>query len=181
MQGGHCSDGFHGIRVDNGNIAEAMINGRISNEAKIVIVDNDFPQCLWSRYFIKEQWYTVKELVFCQENMSSMLMEKNGKESSMKRTKHIWLQYLFIKYRIKKRACDWNTSPQEKHLHIYSPDHCKEKHSGDSRKLYKEYLISPRMKTWAAQEPCTRSPNSSVLDRTTNRHTKHPPQGWDFV
>ena len=55
MQGGHCSDGFHGIRVDNGNIAEEMINERISTEAKIVIVDNDFPQCLWSRYFIKEQ------------------------------------------------------------------------------------------------------------------------------
>jgi hypothetical protein len=32
--------------------------------------------------------------------MSAMLMETNGKESSRKRTKHINVRYVFIKYRV---------------------------------------------------------------------------------
>ena len=56
---------------------------------KILGAYNAFPQFLWSGYFIKGQGYAVDYLEFHQDNMSSMLMENNGKESSTKRTKHI--------------------------------------------------------------------------------------------
>ena len=65
------------------------INGRSSTEAKIVGADDALPQCLWSRYFVEGQEYTVKAIECHQDNMSAMLMENHGKESSKKRTKHI--------------------------------------------------------------------------------------------
>ena len=89
LQGTHWSDDVHGISVNNGAIAEQTINGRSSTETKIVGADDALPQCLWSRYFIKGQGYAMEELEFHQDNMSAMLMEKNGKESSTKQTNHI--------------------------------------------------------------------------------------------
>ena len=65
------------------------INGRGSTECEIVGADDALPQCLWSRYFIKGQGYAMEELEFHQDNMSAMLMEKNGKESSTKQTNNI--------------------------------------------------------------------------------------------
>ena len=44
----------------------------------------------------------MEELKLHQDNMSDMLTEKNGKQSSTKRTNHIRVQYLFIKNRIEK-------------------------------------------------------------------------------
>ena len=35
-----------------------------------------------------------------QNNLSAMLLETNGKESSTKKTKHIQVWYLFIKYQV---------------------------------------------------------------------------------
>ena len=59
---------------------------------------NTFLKCLWARCFVEEQGYAVGELKFHQDNIISMLIENNGKESSMKQTNHILVQYLFIKY-----------------------------------------------------------------------------------
>jgi hypothetical protein len=41
--------------------------------------------------------YTVKQNVIYQDNKSSIILEKNGKASSSKRTKHINMRYFFIK------------------------------------------------------------------------------------
>ena len=81
---------MHGIRVENGAIAEGKINGGGgSTKAEIVGSDNALQQCLWLRYFIERQGYAVVEIKFRQDKMSAMLTENNCKESSMKRTKHI--------------------------------------------------------------------------------------------
>jgi hypothetical protein len=45
---------------------------------------------------MKAQGYGVKDNVLFQNNKSSILLEKNGKASSSKRTKHINIRYLFI-------------------------------------------------------------------------------------
>ena len=57
------------------------INGKISTEAEMVIEDNDLPKCLWLIYFIEGQVYVVEELQFHQDNISDILMGKNGKYS----------------------------------------------------------------------------------------------------
>jgi hypothetical protein len=50
----------------------------------------------WTRYFMKAQGYGVKDNVLFQDNKSSILLEKNGKASSSKRTKHINIRCFFI-------------------------------------------------------------------------------------
>ena len=41
--------------------------------------------------------YTIVEYIVFQDNMSAMLLEKNGRVSSSKRTKHIKAKYFLIK------------------------------------------------------------------------------------
>jgi hypothetical protein len=55
---------------------------------------------LWTRYFVEGQGYGVKASILNQDNLSAILLEKNGGASSIKRTKHINVRYFFIKDRI---------------------------------------------------------------------------------
>ena len=54
------------------------------------------PQILWTRYFLEAQGYGVKDLIIFQDNQSAVLLEKNGKASSSKRTCHINTRYFFV-------------------------------------------------------------------------------------
>ena len=47
--------------------------------------------------FIECQGYNVDEYIVFQDNMSSLLLEKNGRMTSSKRTKHIKAKYFLIK------------------------------------------------------------------------------------
>jgi hypothetical protein len=51
---------------------------------------------------MKAQGYGVKDNVLFQDNKGSILLEKNGKASSSKRTKHINIRYFFITACVKK-------------------------------------------------------------------------------
>jgi hypothetical protein len=51
---------------------------------------------------MEAQDYRVNRNIAYQDNMSSMLLEKNGKASSSKRTKHINIRYFFVTDRINK-------------------------------------------------------------------------------
>jgi hypothetical protein len=51
---------------------------------------------------MKAQGYGVKDNVLFQDNKSSILLEKNGKALSRKRTKHINILYFFITDRVSK-------------------------------------------------------------------------------
>jgi hypothetical protein len=72
------------------------LNTRSSTESEIVSVDDCMPAVCWTRYFMQAQDYEVNGNVAYQDNMSSMLLEKNGKASSSKRTKHINIRYFFV-------------------------------------------------------------------------------------
>jgi hypothetical protein len=50
---------------------------------------------------MKAQGYATKDKVLLQDNKSSIILEKNGKASSSKRTKHINIRYFFITDRVK--------------------------------------------------------------------------------
>jgi hypothetical protein len=60
------------------------------------------PAICWTRYFMKTQGYGVKDNVLFQDNNNSILLEKNEKASSSKRTKHINIRYFFITDRVSK-------------------------------------------------------------------------------
>jgi hypothetical protein len=57
---------------------------------------------LWTWYFLKAQGYNVTDNIVFQDNKSSILLERNGKMSSSKCTKHINVRYFFITDRISK-------------------------------------------------------------------------------
>jgi hypothetical protein len=58
---------------------------------------------------MEAQGYKIEDNVLHQDNKSSILLEKNGKASSSKRTKHINIRYFFVTDRINKGelSVDW--------------------------------------------------------------------------
>jgi hypothetical protein len=76
------------------------LNTKSSTECELVGVDDASPQMLWTRYFIEGQGYGVDASILKQDNLSAILLEKNGRASSSKRTKHINVLYFFIRDRI---------------------------------------------------------------------------------
>ena len=77
------------------------LNTRSSTESELVGVDDMMPLVLWTRYFLKSQGHKVSDNILYQDNKSAILLEKNGKSSSSKRTKHINVRYFFVTNRIK--------------------------------------------------------------------------------
>ena len=57
---------------------------------------------IWTQYFLEAQGYAVKDSIVYQDNQSAMLMEKNGRASSGKQTRHINIRYFFVTDRIAK-------------------------------------------------------------------------------
>lgn len=76
------------------------LNTKSSTEAELVGVDDVMPMVLWTRYFLEAQGYNV-DTDMCQDNQSAMLLEKNGRASSGKRTRHINIRYFFVADRVK--------------------------------------------------------------------------------
>jgi hypothetical protein len=58
------------------------------------------PQVLWTRYFLEAQGFTVSDSIVFQDKQSAILMEKNGRASSSKRTRHINIRYFFVTVRV---------------------------------------------------------------------------------
>jgi hypothetical protein len=73
---------------------------RSSTECELVGVHDVLPQIEWTRLFLKAQGAKVCDTVLYQDNMSAILLEKNGKASSSKRTKHIHLRYFYVKDKV---------------------------------------------------------------------------------
>jgi hypothetical protein len=77
------------------------LNTKSSTEAELVGVDNLMPQILWTKYFLEAQGYEVRDSKIYQDNQSTMLLAKNGRGSSSKRTRHINIRYFFVTDRVK--------------------------------------------------------------------------------
>jgi hypothetical protein len=77
------------------------LNTKSSTEAELVGVDDVMPQVLWTRYFLEAQGYEVRDNKIYQDNQSTMLLAKNGRASSGKRTRHINIRYFFVADRVK--------------------------------------------------------------------------------
>ena len=72
------------------------LNTRSSTESELVGVDDMMPIICWTRYFLLSQGYGIIENLLLQDNKSSILLERNGRASSGKRTRHINIRYFFI-------------------------------------------------------------------------------------
>ncbi len=83
-------------------LTKQKLNTRSSTISEVVAVDDMIPQILWTWLFMQEQGIKVTDNILYQDNKSAILLEKNGRASSSKRTKHIEIQYYYIADRIAK-------------------------------------------------------------------------------
>jgi hypothetical protein len=72
------------------------LNTKSSTENELLGVDNMMPIILWTCYFLLSQGYEVIKNLLLLDNKSSILLERNGKASSSKRTRHVNICYFFI-------------------------------------------------------------------------------------
>ncbi len=77
-------------------LRKQKLNTKSSTEAEVIRVNDASPQILWTNYFIKAQGYQIDDTLVFQDNKSAILLEKNGKQSSGKRTRHMNIWYFFI-------------------------------------------------------------------------------------
>ena len=93
--------------------AKQKLNTSSSTEAKLVGTYDMMLEVLWTNYFLEAQGYKAIPAVIYQDNLSAMLLEKNGKSSSTKSTKHIHIRYYLIHDRWKKGEIDIKHCPTD--------------------------------------------------------------------
>jgi len=76
--------------------AKQKSNARSSTESELAGADDSMPQILWTNCFLKAQGCASTATMSNQDNQSAVLLEKNGKMSSSKRTKHINNRHFFV-------------------------------------------------------------------------------------
>ncbi len=89
------------------------INGKSSTESELIGVDDALPNILWTKYFLECQGYDLGPSVLYQDNKSALLLETNGLRSASKRTKHIKVQYFFIKDKVEQGEIKLHHCPTE--------------------------------------------------------------------
>ena len=77
------------------------MNTKSSTETELIAADDLMPHILWTNYFLNWKGYNAKDTILYQDNKSTILLEKNGKKSSSKSTKHIAIRYYIITDRVK--------------------------------------------------------------------------------
>jgi len=79
----------------------------------MILLQMEIPLALLTRIFLKEQGH-ASETTICQDNTAAVLLEKNGKESSSKRTRHTNIMCFFIKDCIDKGCPTVEHCPTDK-------------------------------------------------------------------
>jgi hypothetical protein len=79
------------------SLSKQKCNTKSSTETEIIALHDKLSDVIWMRYFIECQGYDIDECIIFQDNMSALSLEKNGRMSSSKRTKHIKAKYFLIK------------------------------------------------------------------------------------
>ena len=74
---------------------QKMVSRRSTKNEAIAVYDV-LPQVIWMKKFLEEQGVKVKETVLYQDNMSSIHLEKKGKQSSSMGTKHVDIRYFYV-------------------------------------------------------------------------------------
>ena len=86
---------------------------RSSMESELVGVYDVLPQILWTKQFLEEQGWLDSATVVYQDNTSSILLERNGRSSSTKRTKHMNIWYFYVTEQVRKKAIHITHCPME--------------------------------------------------------------------
>ena len=114
--GAHMSMG-HGTIVAMSS--KQKMNTRSSTEAELVGVDQPLLLILWSRLFSEAQGMNIHDNILYQDNESAIQMERNGKASCTKRTKHIEIRYFYITDKVKSGEINIEHCPTKEMIGDY--------------------------------------------------------------
>ena len=84
---GGCMSLGAGVIAPGSN--KQKLNTRSSTESELVAVDDFMASLLWTNNFLRAQGVEVQKTILYQDNQSAILLEKNGRASCSKRTKHL--------------------------------------------------------------------------------------------
>ena len=165
------------------------LNTRSSTETEVVGADDFMAAILWTRYFMEAQGYAVRDNLLFQDNKSAILLEKNGKLSSSKRTKHINVRYFFISDRVAKgdlkiEWCptgdmigDFMTKPVQgalfKKFRNFIMGVIPVKESGNKDSKVKQSLASSQGKDRRHRSVLEKRANREEAKRTTSKRETH--------
>jgi hypothetical protein len=89
------------------------LNARSSTEGELISIHDVMPTIEWTNHFLEHQGFQVTDTLVYQDNLSTMLLAKNGKASSSRRTKHIHVRYFYVKDRVDSGAVRIEYCPTE--------------------------------------------------------------------
>jgi hypothetical protein len=92
-----------GVGVLHAKSSKQKLNVKSSTEAELVGNSDYIPYNLWLLMFMSMQGYTIKNNVLYQDNQSTILMLKNGRNSCTGNSRHIHIRYFFVKDRVDKK------------------------------------------------------------------------------
>ena len=94
-----CSMTFgHGTL--NNKSTKQKINAKSSTEAELIGASDSLSQVIWTTQFLQKQGYNIDNAILFQDNKSAIILEKNGRLSCGKTTKHINIRYFWIVDRV---------------------------------------------------------------------------------
>ena len=139
---------------------------RSSTECEVVGVHEVMPQLLWTTQFLQEQGFDIKDTILYQDNMSSILLEKNGHSSSSKRTRHMNIRYFFVKDRVASKELSIEHCPTEDMVADYFTKLLQGKLFYKLRDLVMN--IGPSSKYSSAQRSVLRNGDTRKSDRDSS-------------
>ena len=140
--------------------SKQKVNTRSSTEAELVSVDDVIAKILWAKLFLEAQGFKVKLNIVHRDNTSSMKLEKNGKGSSGKRTRHFHIKYFYITDLINREEIHIQYCPTEDMI----GDYMTKPLTGATFYKFRNVIMNP-----------SNLDSRSVLDDMDNRKIKTSP------
>ena len=98
--------------IYNGSWKQKMV-ACSSTESELIGVYEVLPQVLWTKKFLEEQGWKDSTTVVYQDNTSSILLVRNGRRSSTKRTKHMDIRYFYVTEQVGRKTIHVTHCPIE--------------------------------------------------------------------
>ena len=76
--------------------SKQKLNTRSSCEAELVGADDMATKILWTKLFLEEQGYWIERNVLYQDNKSTILLLKNGKQIAGRQSRALNIRYFFL-------------------------------------------------------------------------------------
>jgi hypothetical protein len=73
--------------------SKQKLNTKSSTEAELVGASDYIPSTIWSKRFLEAQGHVITNNIFEQDNESAIQLEKNGRASVGKQSRHIDIRY----------------------------------------------------------------------------------------